>query len=601
MARSTKKSELKAACEDFAAKYGGKRDNHDYGLEMLGLYLLAHDEPFHDSFFDDTDEPEVEDLKDYYAGGSYDGGIDGLIYSEDLQNVGIVQSTYRTGQVGADTKDKARAFFGRLPEWLDPDKRAQLNEQSRKLLDACSLDPEQQEIVLSFLTSESASNDQQSEVAELARSYQDEYRSRGWNVTCSFHTQSDIVRDFGDVKKRKLEPLVEKCSFNIAEANSFEFSLDGGNRVLICAVKGNEIRDLYRRPGIGDALFNTNIRSGLKTGKVNPKIVETAQSSVESANFFYYNNGITATCTSYEKAASEVRVENLQVVNGAQTVKALAKALDTANPKVYVLLRIIETGQSYGKKSQLADKITRFQNTQNAVKASDFFANDPIQVWLARVLRQKSGSGGTPVFWYENKRGMKQPAGKLGKKVSIVELGQLRYACLWGAPFTYRHAIDIWSAEDNNVHYWRAFGQDGNSCESWNDEEVAETLWMIRTWLGLRATHRSIRSGKEEGFGRESLYLGVLARYITALAFSTLRERRDDGEFSFVDVMASQAAVKNLDASVIKYARDSVSNEFDAWVDKNVANPRLNMPQSQDSWTKLVGRLPTKIRQLAES
>lgn len=599
MEKVTKRAELKAVCEDFASNFGAKRDNREFGLEMLGLYLLSHHERFVDSFYDDPDEPSLINLAEFYAGGAYDGGIDGLIFSDDLQTVGIVQSTFRSGRVTQDTRDKARGFYSRLPEWTNPELRSKLNEKSLALLEESGLDPSQQEVYLVFLTSESASPEQQHEVEQLAQESQDSYRARGWNVSCSFLTQSEILRDLTQVKRAKAESLVSTCSFNIAQRNSFEYALEGDNRVLVCAIKGNEIRDLYRQPGLGDALFNTNIRSGLKTGKVNPTIVMTAEDPVESKNFFYYNNGITATCSSYVKSGSEVRVENLQIVNGAQTVKALTEALKTPNPRVHVLFRIIETGQSYGKKSELADKITRFQNTQNAVKASDFFANDPIQVWLSRELRKKSGSGAAPVFWYENKRGMKKPPGKTGKKISIVELAQLRYACLWGAPFTYRHAIEIWSPEDDNEHYWKAFGHAGDVAESWVDEEVSEALWMIRTWLSLRTAHRNIRAGHEEAFGSEALYLGVLARYITALSFTVLRKERDDGRFSFVDLMASEKAVVDTDSRIIQYARDVVSDEFDLWVEsKNVANPRLNMPQSQDTWSKLVSKLPSKLKKL---
>jgi hypothetical protein len=116
-----------------------------------------------------------------------------------------------------------------------------------------------------------------------------------------------------------------------------------------------------------------------------------------------------------EASRSTVKARDFQVVNGAQTVAALAKALRRKpNPEVRVLLRIIETNDLPGKKSKVADQITRFQNTQNPVKASDFFSNEPFQLWISEMIDKHSGKAGFPAIWYEHKRGAKSAQSTAG-------------------------------------------------------------------------------------------------------------------------------------------------------------------------------------------
>jgi hypothetical protein len=77
-----------------------------------------------------------------------------------------------------------------------------------------------------------------------------------------------------------------------------------------------------------------------------------------------------------------VEVIGLQVINGAQTVKALVNAgrqrLNQPDPwskhTPSVLVRITEIPGGYGDSAKVREQVTQFNNTQNVVKVSDFKA-----------------------------------------------------------------------------------------------------------------------------------------------------------------------------------------------------------------------------------
>ena len=139
---------------------------------------------------------------------------------------------------------------------------------------------------------------------------------------------------------------------------------------IVAVIKGNTLRDLHKKHK--EALFAWNIRGYLGGRGVNAKIIETAET--RGPEFFYFNNGVSAICTNYEINGNELIANNFQIINGAQTVGALAKA--SANPAVEVLFRLTKTASVKTEKGMNID-IIRYNNSQNIIKTSDFHSNDP--------------------------------------------------------------------------------------------------------------------------------------------------------------------------------------------------------------------------------
>jgi hypothetical protein len=583
MARTTKALDLQDLCSKRALRHGQKAESYSSGLEYLALETIAQDPQLVDNVVVDS-MPYEMDFSEWHTGGPNDGGIDGLLYNEDLTYVAVIQTKYKKGQVDASTLEEARSFFNLVTEWADSSSRNKYNESTQRLLDESQLDPKKQQIDLYFITS--MTNGVQDHAA-FAEAQTLSHTEAGRNVNCNFLTQSEFLDMVSNAGHALSSSTVPEVSLQIPEGDFF-VQEEGPFKILVGIIKGQELAALYNRKDVKNRLFNANVRAALTTGRVNPKIQETAKSPEESDLFLYYNNGVTATCSRFTAIRSTITAENLQVVNGAQTVAALAKALGrgTPNPKVRVLIRIIETNENYKNKSRVADQITRYQNTQNPVKASDFFSNDPFQLWISGTIDKLSGKGTFPPVWYEHKRGIKGSSTNNRKKLTMEQLAMLRYACVVDAPFTYKTPKDIWNGENDNANYWLAFGRKGEQVTEWTAEETAATAWMISTWMHLREQHKRVAKDNPE-----TTYLSVLARYVTALAYHLMLKLSNDGEIgTFLAMEANRERTEQVQRLVLKVCRKAVKEELQTnW--KSVANPRLNMPQDSDTWSQLKAKI----------
>lgn len=140
-----------------------------------------------------------------------------------------------------------------------------------------------------------------------------------------------------------------------------------------------------------DALVERNIRRFKGSTDVNDGLSKTLED--EPNNFFYFNNGVTFLCQSMSEIHPRdafrqkglFRARGISIVNGAQTVGAIAKvpiAHYDANP-VEVLATFIcleNTPDAFG------DRVTQYRNRQNAVDLQDFATLDEKQASWRQTL-----------------------------------------------------------------------------------------------------------------------------------------------------------------------------------------------------------------------
>jgi hypothetical protein len=170
--------------------------------------------------------------------------------------------------------------------------------------------------------------------------------------------------------------------------------------------------------GLADDAFEDNVRLYLKKKTtINANIFETALSD-ENYKFFYYNNGITLTCDhfSYPNGIRNpiITIENLQVVNGGQTLHALSEALETNPDKlstVNILCRLYET-----KDKELSSRIAEFTNSQNPVNNRDIHSIDILQIKLEKEFLAMG-------FFYERKKNQFTDKSK-DKRIDAEKMGQ---------------------------------------------------------------------------------------------------------------------------------------------------------------------------------
>lgn len=166
------------------------------------------------------------------------------------------------------------------------------------------------------------------------------------------------------------------------------------SRVLVGRISVTEIATLIERHG--ERLLERNIRRylGLQGNRVNEGIRHTLTSN-EKNNFYFYNNGVTLTCESFSYNALQdgdyqVRIENLQIINGGQTCMTIFKTLQEPdllhqNAQAYVLLRLYQLPRD---NDDLVQKITYATNSQNPVDLKDLRANDERQLRLELDIQQ---------------------------------------------------------------------------------------------------------------------------------------------------------------------------------------------------------------------
>ncbi|MDE5421450.1 AIPR family protein [Ancylomarina sp. DW003] len=133
-------------------------------------------------------------------------------------------------------------------------------------------------------------------------------------------------------------------------------------------------------------LFSENIRDFVGFSEVNEDIISTIKEEPE--HFYYFNNGITALCSSIEKKAISGRDRNsgyfiakdFKIVNGAQTVGSIGSTFEANNQEgvdsTSVFIKIISLANC---PDDFGTRITKASNTQNKIDKKDFVSLDPEQ------------------------------------------------------------------------------------------------------------------------------------------------------------------------------------------------------------------------------
>ncbi len=174
--------------------------------------------------------------------------------------------------------------------------------------------------------------------------------------------------------------------------------------------------------------FEDNVRIYLKQrSRINRNIKTTALGE-ESHRFFFYNNGITLTCSHFEYPKGQrgpiIQIDDIQVVNGGQTIHALFEAFQE-NPEKFedmeILCRIYQTTNQ-----GISTSIAEYTNSQNPVKSRDIRSNDWVQKKLERELLARD-------FYYERKKGQHQDKQR-SRRIDAEKAGQVLMSFFNGLP-----------------------------------------------------------------------------------------------------------------------------------------------------------------------
>lgn len=213
--------------------------------------------------------------------------------------------------------------------------------------------------------------------------------------------RDELVVDFNEVSGAPLP-----CVFVPGENDDYDYALT--------AVPGEALRLLYER--FGARLLEANVRSFLSVkGKgVNAGIQSTLRSAPE--RFMAYNNGIVVVADEMilgkanDGSSGIAWLKGLQIVNGGQTTASLYftkkkyPSTDLSHVRVPAKIIVMKTTDAL-KEEALVSDISRFANSQNAVKQSDLSANKPFHVEIEKLSRSIYCPDGVGQWFYERASG----------------------------------------------------------------------------------------------------------------------------------------------------------------------------------------------------
>lgn len=183
----------------------------------------------------------------------------------------------------------------------------------------------------------------------------------------------------------------------------------------LTAIPAEALRLLYEQ--FGARLLEANVRSFLSVkGKgVNAGIQNTLRTAPE--RFMAYNNGIVIVADKMELDKADVEgstgilwLKGLQIVNGGQTTASIyftkKKFPETDLSRVRVPAKIIVMrDDDSAKEEALVSDISRYANSQNAVRQSDLSANKPFHVEIEKLSRSVFCPDGVGQWFYERAAG----------------------------------------------------------------------------------------------------------------------------------------------------------------------------------------------------
>ena len=181
----------------------------------------------------------------------------------------------------------------------------------------------------------------------------------------------------------------------------------------LCIIPGTVLSQIYHK--YHQQILEQNVRTFLQfKGASNKGIRDTmightatpaekkkgiSDTEPEPDMFFAYNNGISTTASEIvirpaETGMEITKIKDWQIVNGGQTTASISTVLGMKGvnisqlSKVFVSMKV-SVIKAKQHQSEIVQKISKFANTQSAVKKSDFNINEPFLLDIETQSRQE--------------------------------------------------------------------------------------------------------------------------------------------------------------------------------------------------------------------
>jgi len=455
-----------------------------------------------------------DDLDEGLVDGKNDLGCD-FIYRDD-GHVVIVQTKFRASGV-----EEASAEISHFQSILKRIRNLSLNP-NKYLADILpDLDWDNDTFELVFVTFGKLAG-QARKISAQQASYPDDIP--GLEVRCEWkffdeHELNVELRNARNLQRNAAEKTIQLYPIGEKGKRGAESVVEidaGGYKSYIMALDANQLircyQDLDR-----DSLFSLNIRNYIGSTSTNKNILKSAEEDPD--NFFLYNNGISCLATKVNVFKDRLEIVGLQVINGAQTVKAfvnlanshrLRKSEPWKNPHVpNVLVRVSEIPDNYGRDAKVREKITQYNNTQNTIRISDFRSNDDVQANLKQQFGEIYRFGKKVV--YLPKRTDKVPPNS--EMIRLEEFAKSVYAFLYD-PTAFSGSSSFLFTLEKNGGYISVFGDGTKLWEKMPEDEFklrAAIYWIAQEFASRLKLIRDDEGSPDSRAALERKWLLVYA------------------------------------------------------------------------------------------
>ncbi len=313
--------------------------------------------------------------------GFHDNGLDAIFFHESKKTLYLVQSKWRHDGAGSIERGDAQKFIQGVKDLITIklDRFNKKVNKHQKEIETALADANTRIILVLAYTGQSNLSE------EILRDLND--------FLYDMNDSADVM-ELRTFKQSQLHHIIATGA--LGAPINFEIVLrDWGYMeepfpAYYGRISASEIANWYT---YHSKLFAPNIRSFLADSNINQDITQTL--SKEPENFWYFNNGITALCSAIKKKplggpsrdSGVFECTDVSIVNGAQTVGAIAKANDkdpTSVARASVMVRFISLE---GCPTDFSVRVTRATNTQNRIEKRDFVSLDTQQERLRTELQ----------------------------------------------------------------------------------------------------------------------------------------------------------------------------------------------------------------------
>lgn len=421
--------------------------------------------------------------------GSNDDGIDAFFISEEEKKYYLIQFKSRKHFDEKESKNAKKEWFSFLETFTERILRDNFKTKNKRIQEI----KEQIDSELSGYTQELC-------IFHLG-GVSEEIESSFSNVL--YYSQEDILKEFVQYYETDLPddyaPDNIELDINPQQIQNFQtqnnyiyFTPKAKNgkprKTVVFPINGEQIIELINQ---GTTILERNVRGYLgDSNKVNKGIITTALESPEY--FYFFNNGISITCDElvvigHNKDIPKIKLMKPQIINGAQTVNSLKSAYEhklkflkknkinnyerealNYMKAINVLCKIMESNKSLN--TDFAKEVTKFSNTQNKIKPTDFYANRLEQIKIKEEMKKYG-------ITYNIKRG-KNFEYKEGYFINMEDLGENHYAQIEEPFFAKATQIFVDNCEnDDKSSYTKIFGNNG-SYNAKRTMELAKTFFI---------------------------------------------------------------------------------------------------------------------------